>query len=167
MIEPDEIFLDSKNLQGFDQQQFEGRIEKPIRKRTTLFLGLFFVIFVLIFIGQLLSLQIRKGEEYLKRSENNTLSSVIIFADRGIIYDRGGIELAWNKKTEDLSLSEEERILLETFPLRSYLSPGFAHILGYVSSPTKDKSGKYWQTDYIGKDGLEKQYDEKIKGING
>ena len=167
MIEPDEIFLDSKNLQGFDQQQFEGRIEKPIRKRTTLFLGFFFIIFVLIFIGQLLSLQIRKGKEYLKRSENNTLSSVIIFADRGIIYDRSGIELAWNKKTEDLSLSEEERILLETFPLRSYLSPGFAHILGYVSSPTKDKSGKYWQTDYIGKDGLEKQYDEKIKGING
>ncbi|MGH7249801.1 MAG: hypothetical protein ACREGC_02400, partial [Minisyncoccia bacterium] len=38
-VEPDEIFLDSKNLQNFDRQQFEGRIEKPIPKKTIFFLG--------------------------------------------------------------------------------------------------------------------------------
>ena len=38
-VEPDEIFLDSKNLQNFDRQQFEGRIEKPIPKKTIFLLG--------------------------------------------------------------------------------------------------------------------------------
>ena len=37
LVEPDEIFLDSKNIQNFDRQQFEGRIEKPISKSTLVF----------------------------------------------------------------------------------------------------------------------------------
>ena len=28
--------------------------------------------------------------------------------------------------------------------------------LGYVASPQSDKTGKYWQTDFIGKDGFRK-----------
>ena len=32
-IAPDEIFLDAANLPDFDQNQFEGRIEKPITLR--------------------------------------------------------------------------------------------------------------------------------------
>ncbi len=40
-------------------------------------------------------------------------------------------------------------------------------MLGYVSYPTKDNSGNYWQTEFIGKDGLEKQYQDIIKGENG
>ena len=35
-VEPDEIFLDSQNIQNFDRQQFEGRIEKPITKTSTI-----------------------------------------------------------------------------------------------------------------------------------
>ena len=41
-VEPDEIFLDAKNLPNFNAQQFEGRIEKPIPKRAINFLGIFF-----------------------------------------------------------------------------------------------------------------------------
>ena len=41
-VDPDEIFLDSKNLQNFDRQQFEGRIEKPIPKITSILLVFFF-----------------------------------------------------------------------------------------------------------------------------
>jgi penicillin-binding protein 2 len=162
-VEPDEIFLDSKNLQNFDQQQFEGRIEKPIPKKTVLFLGLFFLIFVILFSGKLIYLQITKGEAYFKRSENNTLKKEILFADRGIIYDRNNLELAWNKKGGDLSLNTEERVV----STREYLSPGFSHILGYVSYPMKDKANVFWQTEFIGKDGLEKQYDERMQGENG
>ena len=33
-IAPDEIFLDAANLPNFDRNQFEGRIEKPIGKRS-------------------------------------------------------------------------------------------------------------------------------------
>lgn len=155
-VEPDEIFLDSTNLQNFDRQQFEGRIEKPISKKTILFTGIFFMICTLIFGTRLVYLQIQKGEAYFERSQNNALEKVIIFADRGIIYDRNKTELAWNKKMDDPDI-----------PTRVYLSPGFSHLLGYVGYPTKDKTGNYWQGEFIGKDGLEKQYNEKIKGENG
>lgn len=155
-VEPDEIFLDSKNLQNFNRQQFEGRIEKAIPKKTILFLGIFFIISGIMFSSRLWYLQIQKGESYFKRSENNTLEKQIIFADRGIIYDRNKKELVWNKKEDNTD-----------FPIRSYLSPGFSHILGYVSYPMKDKTGNYWQSEFIGKDGLEKQYADLLKGENG
>ena len=38
-IYPDEIFLDSKNISGFDTSQFEGRLEKPIGKKTFIYVG--------------------------------------------------------------------------------------------------------------------------------
>ena len=154
-VEPDEIFLDSKNLQNFDLQQFEGRIEKTIPKKTILFLGIFFAICASIFFLRLGYLQIQKGEAFLKRSEDNTLERVILFAERGIIYDRNRQELAWNKVGE------------EDFGVRAYKMPGFAHLLGYVSYPMKDKSDNYWQSEFIGRDGLEKEYNEQIKGENG
>src|SRR3989344_6129145 len=91
-VEPDEIFLDSHNLQNFNRQQFEGRIEKPITQTTILFLGLFFTLAVLIFFIKLGYLQIARGETYLLRSENNILTRTTLFADRGIIYDRNKIE---------------------------------------------------------------------------
>lgn len=175
-VEPDEIFLDSKNLQNFDRQQFEGRIEKPISKKTVLVLGLSFFLMTFLFGTRLTYLQIKKGEAFYKRSEDNTLTKVIIFADRGIIYDRNGQELAWNKKEEDIS--NKSLLALATDPIdpleqkstiidRAYLAPGFSHVLGYVSSPSMDSTGKYWQTEFIGKDGLEKQYGDLMKGENG
>ena len=157
LVEPDEIFLDSENLENFDRQQFEGRIERPIPKKTVIFLGTFFLFVAIIFGARLMYLQIQKGDAYKKRSENNILEKVIIFTERGIIYDRDGRELAWNKKQEEM----------DSFGMRIYMSPGFSHVLGYVSYPNKDNTGRYWQSEFIGKDGLEKEYNEKIKGENG
>lgn len=168
-VEPDEIFLDSTNLADFDVQQFEGRIEKPISKQTVYFFGGFFALILVVFTFQLFNLQIKKGEAFLERSENNKLDQDIIFADRGIIYDRNGKEIAWNKKNEMTLLNKNEEGINEdnTLSFREYLNPGFSHVVGYVTSPTKDKSGKYWQTDFIGKEGLEKQYSDRLKGENG
>ncbi len=173
LVEPDEIFLDSKNLAKLDTQQFEGRLEKPISKASIITLGVFFSLFVLIFLGRLGILQIKKGQAYFDRSENNTLTEVILFADRGIIYDRNGVELAWTKKEgaplEFIEAPKDEILEKEDveFGTRAYLSPSFSHVLGYVNSPTKDSSGNYWQTDFVGKDGLEKVYNDRIKGTNG
>ena len=156
-VEPDEIFLDSKNLENFDRQQFEGRIEKTIPKNSIFALGILFLFFVGIFGARLVYLQIGKGEVYFDRSQNNVLEKIIIFADRGIIYDRNKQELAWNKKADDLS----------AVPTRAYISPGFSHLLGYVSYPTKDNKGFYWQGEFQGLDGLEKQYNDILTGENG
>ena len=154
-MEPDEIFLDSKNLQNFDRQQFEGRIERPISKKTIWLLGILFLFIVGIFGVRLVYLQIEKGAEYFKRSQNNILEKTIIFTGRGIIYDRNKVELAWNKNSGN------------QIPTRAYLSPGFSHLLGYVSYPTADASGNFWQGDFQGKDGLEKEYNDSLKGVNG
>lgn len=163
-VEPDEIFLDSKNLLNFNLQQFEGRIEKPIPKKTVLFIGVFFLLTTLSFLIRLGYLQIGKGEAYYERSQNNTLAREIIFADRGIIYDRNRTELAWNKKEGEFPNGIEQA---NTSSTRAYLTPGFSHTLGYVSYPSTDKTGVYWQTDFIGKDGLEKEYNDNLKGMNG
>lgn len=169
-VEPDEIFLDSTNLQNFDRQQFEGRIEKPIPQKTVLLLSGIFFLGLVIFGTRLIHLQVNKGEAYFERSENNILEKNILFADRGIIYDRNKVELAWNKKT-DLGVDVVDTTDLNAIQIpslvRSYISPGFSHILGYVSYPTQDKTGNYWQEDFIGKDGLEKEYNDHLRGENG
>ncbi|MDD5721336.1 MAG: penicillin-binding transpeptidase domain-containing protein [Candidatus Pacebacteria bacterium] len=166
-VEPDEIFLDSKNLQNFDRQQFEGRIERPISKKTILVLGILFLFFSGIFGARLVYLQIQKGESYFNRSQNNMFEKTLIFADRGIIYDRNKKELAWNEKG-DLGINpplEENKIANP--PARAYLSPGFSHLLGYVSYPSQDNTGNFWQSKFIGKDGLEKEYNDTLEGENG
>jgi penicillin-binding protein 2 len=155
-VEPDEIFLDSENLQNFDQQQFAGRIEMPLKKNVAFIIGLVFSLVLFLFSFRLGYLQIVRGEEYRSISERNTLKRDFIFSDRGIIFDRNGKELAWNVKNPDWD-----------FAKREYFTPGFSHVLGYVSYPAKDNSGRYWQQHFIGKDGLEKQYNDFMTGENG
>ena len=160
-IAPDEIFLDSKNLPEFNTQQFEGRLEKAIPKRSIFILGIFFILCALFFIYKLGNLQIIKGSFYFKKSESNTLVKEPIFADRGLIYDRNDVLLSWNTwNSEDLNKFSS--------PIRTYISdPGFGLLLGYVSSPAKDASGHYWQDSFIGKDGVEKAYNDNLTGENG
>ena len=160
-IDPDEIFLDSKNLPNFNTQQFEGRLEKAIPKHSVVMLGSFFLLIIIIFFGRLAKLQIVEGDYYNKKSENNHLIKDPIVAARGLIYDRNKVPLAWNTwDTTDTNQSLP--------PKRSYYaSPGFGLLLGYVSSPSKDAMGNYWQDTFIGKDGVEKYYNTALTGTNG
>ncbi len=161
-IDPDEIFLDSKNLPNFNTQQFEGRLEKSISKRSLFFLGAFFSLVFLFFSWKAFTLQILKGDEYLKKSENNSLKKEPIFADRGLIYDRNGVPLAWNE-SEDKNTIDQFAFLRRAY----YKEPGFGLLLGYTSAPATDASGRFWQENFIGKDGIEKVYDKELTGING
>lgn len=160
-IDLDEIFLDSENLPNFNTQQFEGRLEKPIPKRSILILSLSFILISLIFVFKMADLQIIKGEVLFKKSQNNTLMKQPIIASRGIIYDRNDEILSFN--------SWENRDLNNfSIPKRIYYdSPGFSLLLGYVSSPAKDSFGNYWQDTFIGKDGVEKFYNDILNGQNG
>ncbi len=156
-LHPDEILLDVHNLPKFDSQQFEGRIERPIPKRS--FAGLFFFLIAIgvFFVGRLGVLQIARGAYYTQKSEQNSLDHIPIFADRGLIYDRNGVELAWNGQR-----SESEPAI------RQYIADeGYASLLGYVSYPAKDDKGFFWQLRTIGRDGVEKQFDEVLAGTNG
>jgi len=155
-IAPDEIFLDSKNLPDFNVDQFEGRIEKSISKQAVFFLGASFLLLGVIFLGRLVDLQIVSGASYAERSENNRLKHIPIFSERGVVFDRNGKELAWNIPGDD------------DFSKRAYIDrPGFAHVLGYINYPQKDNSGFYYQTEFVGKDGVEGTYNEVLSGEDG
>jgi len=157
-VEPDEIFLDASNLPEFDTQQFEGRIVTPIRKNALGFLGAVFFLIVIIFFWRVGVLSIARGEAYYERSVQNTLSREPIFAHRGIVYDRNQIKLAWNTESTDGN----------PLPHRTYaLLSGLAHLLGYVSYPSKDNAGNYWQEDFIGQAGAEKEFNTALAGANG
>jgi penicillin-binding protein 2 len=157
-IDPDEIFLDSANLPGFDNDMFEGRIEKPITKFSIMAVGFVFIILITFFTYRTFALQIYKGDEFIKRSENNILQHTIVFSDRGLISDRNNVPLAWNiPAVDDIE-----------FNLRKYIEKqGMAHVLGYVNYPQKDKSGFYYDTDVSGVEGIEKYYNEMLAGQNG
>ena len=48
-INPDEIFLDAKNLPNFDKDQFEGRIEQPLGTGTIIGVVIAFLLIEIIF----------------------------------------------------------------------------------------------------------------------
>jgi len=159
-IEPDQIFLDDANLSNLDRQQFEGVIESPIRNRSLLALGGFFVLVFLLFLGRLVVLQIADGQDFFAQSENNRLRQVPLFAERGIIYDRNNVEIAWNTRPNEGDDA--------TFSYRAYTPlSGHGHLLGYVSYPQKDSSGNFWRYALEGQAGLEKKYNDLLAGVNG
>ena len=157
-IDPDVVFLDSANLMNFDTNQLEGRIEKPISKQT---LTILFLSFILIFSGLLYKvfmLQIVNGEQNYYLSENNRLKDEIIFATRGNIYDRNEEAIVWN----------EPQAEGEDFAKRVYTKrEGISALLGYVAYPKKDAKGFFYELNYIGKDGIEKQFEYIVGGKNG
>jgi len=157
-IDPDEIFLDSKNLPQFNVHQLEGAIERPIEKQVFTILALVFVVVGLVFFVQLIFLQIGKGKTYFAQSEQNRLYEIALFGDRGVVYDRYGEDLAWNvQPTGD-----------EPFSYRAYIhKPGFAHVLGYIGYPKKDTSGFYWRKELEGKEGIEALYNDTLSGTPG
>jgi len=157
-IAPDEIFLDSKNLPAFDTYQFEGRLEKPISSKVFPFLILICFLAAAIFLVRFASLQIVYGAFYKDRSENNMLKQILIVAPRGSIYSRDGKSLAWNETSQ----AEDD------YPLRKYIAtPGFSSLLGFVKYPAKDKSGFYYEEEFLPKDGAELSLNEMLFGKNG
>ena len=156
-IEPDEIFIDSTNLPEFNTDQFEGRIERPISRLSLITIGIVFFIIIIVFGWKIWSLQIDQGKNFASISENNRLDNSIIFADRGVVYDRNNTELIWNAKDEKDDFSRRKYIELN----------GLSHTLGYVSYPLKDDFDVYYQEEFIPKAGVEKLYNETLNGTSG
>lgn len=156
-ITPDDIFLDASNLPGLDVEQFEGRIEHPVSPVAVWFVGITFLAVVVAFGWQAFSLQVRQGAQFAAVAQENRLAHSLLFAERGVIYDRTGLELAWNERSEILP-----------YALRHYSAlPGVSHILGYVRYPKADNSGVWWRTDLSGVSGAELIFDAALGGTNG
>lgn len=159
-ISLDEVLLDGENRPGFNTSQLEGTFEVPVKARNVFAIGAVFILVILIFSIRLGNLQALHGAEYLKISENNRLNHIPVFAERGVILDRNGVEIAWN-----VAGKEDD-----PFSRRQYTTePGFAHMLGYVSYPAKDNAG-FWQKDrseIVGRSGIELVMNRELAGTNG
>lgn len=150
----DEIFLDSKNIPKFDTYQLEGRLEIPISKSSFAFLSIFFGLVLFILTGKIFYLQAIGGSEFAERAEKNSFKQEILFPARGNILDRNGIKLAWGEEGR-------RRYLLEQ---------GLAHLLGYVGKPSQEdlkNSSVVTSEMIIGKNGIEKEYEEFLRGHAG
>ena len=160
-ISPDEILLDSKNIPNYDTGQFEGRLERSISRRAIYSVVWTFLLIAIIFISRSFNLQIIHGAEYQKRSQNNILRPVPLFAGRGLITDRNGIFLAWNEPLDNSTTSDAVAVR------RYATSTGLSHILGYVKYPSKDNNGFYYQNDFKGEAGAELYFDSELSGDHG
>lgn len=104
-IDPEEVFMDSVNIPGFRQEMHEGRIERPIERRS------FFVFAGLLFLGlgligwRLFDMNVLRGGEFMLRAEANKTYPIRIVSPRGIFYDRNFEKLVENEPTFGLSLS--------------------------------------------------------------
>jgi len=157
-INPEDIFIDSTNLPGFGEHRFEGRMEKPMGQETFRVLKIILALMIIVLVSKLWVLGVRQGATYARISENNRLEQTLIFANRGVIYDRNRRELATNAVKEGTS----------DFARRLYAPvPGVAHVVGYVKYPLRDRAGIYYEPYYRGRDGVERAYDDLLKGENG
>lgn len=181
-IDPEDVFVDSQNLSSLNLHQMEGHLERPLGKHV--FYIALFVSFI-VFAGfsyRLYAMQIIQADEFREKADNNRLKKIPLFALRGTVTDRNGEYLAWNSLYANSSTTDTAIIPTATsspyenakqnmnddIPKRVYTrTPGFAHVLGYVSYPKRDQSGNFWQEDYLGKDGIEKQYQNELAGVKG
>src|SRR5579862_9231143 len=87
-INPDEILIDSQNPSEFDTDRFEGRMERPLGRRSFLGVAVLLGIVLLAFVGRAGQLQIAQGATYAQEAKDNQLEEKVIVADRGEIVDR-------------------------------------------------------------------------------
>lgn len=168
-IAPDEIFLDSSNLPAHDPRQFEGRVERPLARNALIGVGIVFACAMLAFSARAFDLEIANGTAYADASRNNRLDRSLIFASRGVIYDRAGRALAWNEAPPTSGTEDAARTATSTvYALRRYTPlPGLAHLLGFVRYPKADANGTWWREEYAPISGTELEFDPLLRGENG
>jgi penicillin-binding protein 2 len=152
------------------------------------FLPLLLIVLFLILFIRIFYLQVIKGYYYRYLSDNNRTKTVVVHAPRGIIFDRNGTPLVFNVpgfrenvKGKTVFLSQDEALNLiakgenglEVDSLREYpYKEDFSHVLGYIGQISKEELAmpqylNYLPTDPIGKEGIEQEYETKLKGIDG
>lgn len=160
--------------------------------RTTAFSAICLIIFFMLFL-RLFHLQIVEGQHSSELSDGNRIQIRLIYAPRGVIFDRNGRVLAANapafrlvdRQTQKIKLISREEALelevkndpkasdLEVDNVRIYpLGEKVSHVVGYVGEISSDQLGfpqfkDYQIGDRVGKTGLEAQYENFLRGDNG
>ncbi len=158
-ISPDEILIETHNLSSLDADRLEGRLEYPIGHGTLVAVYLVCAVIGLLLFGRIGQLVIVHGASYVAQAESNRLESSLVFAERGLVLDSRGVELAWNTISGSTTNAHS---------VRAYSThPGLGHVLGYARAPQRDASGVYYQYSFVGVAGVELSFDEILRGVNG
>lgn len=187
-------FGDHIRTEKFKRRQYEED-KRPLHTRWYLFPALLIILGGILFFN-LFSVQIIQGNYYQSLSDSNRIRTQIIHAPRGVIFDRNGTPLVYNtpgfrlnetcnpKQTDTCKtthLSKDQALPLiakgdkrvEVDSLRQYpYKEALSHMLGYIGQISADdlKSGQYegYQgNEWIGKDGIEQQYQQMLRGQDG
>lgn len=140
------------------------------------------------FVVRLFYLQVIRSDYYRLLSDENRLMTHIIPAPRGILFDRNGEPLVnntpafkildENQKVQFLEREDAlERIangeeVVSDIQRKYIYEDAFAHVLGYIGQISKEELSQhkfqgYALTDFVGKFGLESQYETILHGKNG
>jgi len=152
------------------------------------FLPIILFLAIISILARLFYVQIFQGSDFRKLSDGNRIRTITIYAPRGVILDRNGSPLVYNvpgfrqvaagktkiiDTNQALSLIAQGKKDLEVDSLRSYAYKEiFSHVLGYIGQISQDELGEARFSDYsggdlIGKMGIEQEYEEILKGIDG
>lgn len=169
--------------------------QKPLRMRRYLF-PMSMAVLGCVLLFHLFSVQIIQGSYYEKLSDSNRIRTQIIHAPRGVIFDRNGTALVYNtpgfRQTKNCNpevdtacktthLSQEQALPLiakgakdvEVDSLREYrYKEATSHILGYIGQISEEELSTkefadYRGNDWVGKSGIERQYEHMLRGVNG
>jgi len=156
---------------------------------------LFLFIVVCVCIVRLVYLQLFQGSYYRALSDSNRIRTQVIYAPRGIIFDRNGVPLVFNipgfrqiiknpkgKNTDRIVFLSKEKALsliakgetnIAVDSLREYpYKDVIAHVLGYIGQISIDDLKKKGYVNYsadafIGKTGIEEEYERLLRGKDG
>ncbi|MFH1187022.1 MAG: penicillin-binding transpeptidase domain-containing protein [Candidatus Levyibacteriota bacterium] len=177
---PDFILLDKSSKR---QKNFEGKN----RSSRGFFLVVSGVIIFIILFARLFYLQIIDGSYYRYLSDNNRTKTLITHAPRGIIFDRNNTPLVFNvpgfrkiDKDKTIILTKDEALPLlvkgekdlEVDSLREYpYKDLLSHVIGYIGQISKEEMDDPLFMDYkggslIGKMGIERRYENVLKGVD-
>jgi penicillin-binding protein 2 len=158
-VSVEEVLLDASNISAFNRERMEGKRELRINNRSLLLVWWMFLVIAVVFLYQVIQLQVVEGATYRAIAENNQIDQSVIIAERGVVTDRRGEPMVWNE-VDDTGEYD--------FPIRAYTDrAGLGQVLGYVSYPKRDSSGVFFRTEYLGRSGVESAFDAELKGSNG
>ena len=179
---------------AFSDHVFEERLKR--RKDHSSFRGRglygFIPLVILCIVFSLLSmrlftLQIVRSSYYSRLSDANRIRTTLIPAPRGIIFDRNGQALVrnipafsildnkkvmWLEKDDALKRMSKGAQIISSVK-RDYLYKDiFAHVVGYIGQVSPDELllpnyKNYGLSDFVGRSGLEEQYENLLHGDNG
>ena len=179
---PDHIY--KEKIKRYKNSALFGK-NYPIRSPWMI---IFLSLSVMILFGRLFYLQVVKGVYYRYLADGNRIKTVKIHAPRGIISDRNGVAVVFNKpgyrqvvenKTrildndEALELIAEGQENIEIDSLRSYpYKDSLPHVLGFIGQISENELKReefvnYKGGDLIGKMGIEQRYETRLRGADG